>query len=133
MNTNQKYPFLSIVTLVVWCMFTLSTAQAQGMGGMSDKTDEEKAQMLTDKQNETLSFYGSQATEMYDVNLKYLQEMQKIMAGGRSFATMRKLQNMGGQKDKEVKSILDKSQFKEYKKLKEEMREQMRAMMGNQR
>lgn len=129
MKTIQKNPLLSTVVLFAVFVLSLPNVQAQAMG-MADTSDEEKAQMLTEKQNEKISFYGIQEQEMYQVNLKYIQEMQRILAGGRSFSTMQKLQSMAGKKDKEVKLILDKKQFKTYRKMQDEMREQMRSQMG---
>ena len=73
-----------------------------------------------------LAFYENQQSDMYAINLKYLAEMQSIAAAGKSFSTMMKLRDMDGNKDKEVKKVLDKGQYKTYKKLKKEMQGQMK-------
>lgn len=96
----------------------------------SDKTPEEKARMMTDKQKEKIDFSDAQEQQMFDINLKYAKEMEVIAKGGRSMSTYRKLQDMSSRKDKEVKAVLDKDQFKVYSKQKKELRSQMRANRG---
>ena len=93
-------------------------------------TQAEKAQALTEKQNERIHFSDGQEKQMYDINLKYVKEMEKISAGGRSMSTMRKLKSMGDEKDKEVKKVLNGDQYSEYLEQKQEMQEQMKANRG---
>lgn len=106
---------------VILFIGSLSLVTAQS-GSMADLSAEEKAQMLTEKQKERLSLSESQEATMYDLNLKYALEMESIVAEGRSMSTLQKLQDMSSRKDKEVKEVLDKSQYKEYQKLKDEMK-----------
>lgn len=89
-------------------------------------TVEERAEFQTQMHKERLALSESQEESMHAINLKYSEEMETIMAGGRSFSTMRKLRDMGNRKDKEVKKILDKDQYKTYLDMKEEMREMMK-------
>ena len=96
----------------------------------SDKTPEEKARMMTDKQKEKIDFSDDQEQQMFDINLKYVKEMEVIAQGGRSMSTFRKLQDMSSRKDKEVKTVLDKDQYKIYLKQKKDLRSQMRANRG---
>lgn len=114
------------VGMFVLSSLTLANAQVARMG---DKTYEEKAQIITDKQKESLALEDEQAAQMYNVNLKYIEEMETILAGGRSFSTMQKLRKMSSRKDKETKEILSKDQYKLYLKDKDQMREQMKARM----
>ncbi|HHP7242968.1 MAG TPA: hypothetical protein ACFCUD_14940 [Cyclobacteriaceae bacterium] len=92
-----------------------------------NKTPEEKADYITEKQKEKLSLDADQEKDMYALNLKYIHKMKDIMQEGRSYSTMRKLKSMSNEKDKETKKILTKDQYKTYKKLKEEIRTQMKA------
>lgn len=100
---------------------------------MDDATPEEKAEMATEKQKEKLSLDSNQEKQMYEINLKYIKEMEEIQAGGRSRSTMVKLKDMSDRRDKEVKGILGKDQYKEYTKMQEERREEMKKRMQSRR
>ncbi len=116
--------------LLVLVVFTMVVPGFAQMDGMSDLTPEERAQMATEKQKEQLNLTDEQTEDMYALNLKYMNEMMEIRKGGRSMSTMRKLRDMGSRKDKETKAVLDKQQYKEYLKMKDEMRSQMKARRG---
>ncbi len=128
MQINQIHCMRSLSTIVAILVLSISSAFAQSQAA-ADMTNEEKAQMMTEKQNEKLKFQVDQEEKMYAINLKYLKEMQDISAAGKSMSTMMKMKNMAGRKDKEVKKVLDKTQFKAYKKLNEEMRAKMKERM----
>lgn len=122
-NTMKQIFFIGILT--VGATF-YSLAQDGAMGG---GTTEEKATAATERQKEKLGLDADQETKMYDINLKYIKEMEQIQAGGRSKSTMMKLRSMSGKMDKEVKEILTKDQYKEYKEMKDQRREEMKKRM----
>jgi hypothetical protein len=116
---------------LLFALILMATSSVFAQGSKSaNMTQAEKAQALTKKQNERIHFSDGQEKQMYDINLKYVKEMEKISAGGRSMSTMRKLKSMGDEKDKEVKKVLNGDQYSEYLEQKQEMQEQMKANRG---
>lgn len=92
----------------------------------SEMTVEERAEMQTNLMNEKLSLSEEQASLIHDINVKYAVEAEIIRKGGRSRGTLNHLRDMSQRKDKELKNILDKEQYKHYLVLKEEMRQRMK-------
>ncbi|MEP2025446.1 MAG: hypothetical protein ABJH98_07885 [Reichenbachiella sp.] len=131
-NRNRMNTKLKGIIFIISLLTMVTSGFAQN-GKMSDKTSEEKARLMTDKQKEKIDFYDDLKQQMYDINLKYIKEMEVIVKGGRSMETVRKLRDMSDRKDKEVKTVLDKDQYKIYLKQKEDMRSQMRANRGGGR
>ena len=115
--------FFALILMATSSVFAQSTNAA-------NMTQAEKAQALTEKQNERIHFTDGQEKQMYDLNLKYIKEMEKISAGGRSMSTMRKLKSVSDEKDKEVKQVLNGDQYNVYLEQKKEMQEQMKANRG---
>lgn len=124
---NQMKSFYNVMLSVV--ILLLGTATYAQDRKMADATPEEKAQLMTEKQNEKLQFYGDQEERMYDINFKYVKEMEQITSQGRSRKTLMDLRDMSKRKDKEVKQVLDDDQYNTYLEMKEAMREQMRERM----
>jgi len=127
MQMNQMKSFYNVMLSVV--ILLLGTATYAQDRKMADATPEEKAQLMTEKQNEKLQFYGDQEERMYDINFKYVKEMEQITSQGRSRKTLMDLRDMSKRKDKEVKQVLDDDQYNTYLEMKEAMREQMRERM----
>jgi hypothetical protein len=131
MEKTQKRRHSKLKGLIfILSLLTMATSGFAQNGKVSNRTPEEKAQLMTDKQKEKIDFSDNQEQQMFDINLKYVKEMEKTSVGGRSMSTFRKLKDMSNRKDKEVKSVLDKDQYKTYLKQKEEMRAQMKANRG---
>lgn len=134
MKKNHQKLVARLMTVLAVVLMTAASMNAQSvsLADMENLSNDEKAQALTTKQAEELQFYDDQEQQMYDLNLKYILEMERIMAGGRNFSTMMKLRDMGGEKDKAVKKVLDKDQWKTYQKMQEAMRAELKARMrGN--
>lgn len=125
MNQNKRIYNVMLSML----MMLLGTATYAQDRKMADATPEEKAQLMTEKQNEKLQFYNDQEERMYDINFKYVKEMEQITSQGRSRKTLMDLRDMSQRKDKEVKQVLDDDQYYTYLEMKEAMREQMRERM----
>ena len=109
--------------------FLLAAVSSYSQTITPEMSTEEKAEILTNRQDAEISFEGAQRDEMHVLNLKYLEEMEEIRSRGRSFSTLRSLRDMSKRKDKEVKQILDKEQYDKYLDQKEEMKSEMRAQM----
>ena len=129
-KTQKRQPSKLKGFIFILSILAMATSGLAQNREASDKTPEEKARVMTDKQNEKIDFSDDQEKQMYNLNLKYVKEMEVITQGGRSMATFRKLKDMSGRKDKEVKNVLNKNQYKIYQRQKEEMRSQMRAKQG---
>ncbi len=114
-------------TCLLAFLFVMCTTVSAQEESLSDKTPNEKAELITEKQKEKLNLDAAQEEAMYALNLKYINEMEDIMQAGRSFSTMRKLKKMRGEKDKEMKKVLTKEQYKIYEDLKKEIRDEMKA------
>jgi len=127
MQMNQMKSFYNVMLSVV--ILLLGTATYAQDKKMADASPEEKAELMTEKQNEKLQFYDDQENRMYDINLKYVKEMERIRSQGRSRKTLMDLRDMSKRKDKEVKQVLDDDQYYTYLEMKEAMREQMRERM----
>lgn len=131
MEKKQKRPNTKLKGFIfILSLLTMATSGLAQNREVSDKTPEEKARVMTDKQNEKIGLSVDQEQQMFNLNLKYVKEMEVIAQGGRSMATFRKLKEMSDRKDKEVKIVLDKDQYKIYLRQKEEMRSQMGANRG---
>ena len=94
---------------------------------------EEKAQKSTEMQKPRLNLNEEQAQQMYDLNLKYIAEMETIQAEGKSRSMMMKLKDMSGRRNAEVKAVLDKAQYKEYEQMQSERRAEMKKRMMEER
>ncbi|MEM9076946.1 MAG: hypothetical protein AAGC43_07900 [Bacteroidota bacterium] len=118
------------VLIVIMVIAATAHVQAQE-NGMEAASTEEKAEMMTQKQVEVLALNQEQENGMFELNLKYIGEVEQIRSEGRSLATMKILKKMSDRWDKEVKELLTKEQFKAYMVNKEKMREAMRAKHAN--
>jgi hypothetical protein len=98
----------------------------------STRTPEGRAAELTKKMQTTLSLTDDQVPKVQTINLKYAQKNQQIWAGadGR-FAKVRALRSSQKDKDKEMKTVLDKDQYKKYEEMQQEMKDKARAAYKN--
>ncbi|HVU54814.1 MAG TPA: hypothetical protein VHD83_07155 [Puia sp.] len=105
-------------------MFTLG---AKAQSADSTKTPEGRATALTEKMKTALSLTDDQTPQVQAINLKYAQKNQEIWTGsGGKFAKFRALKSSQKDKDKEMKGVLNKDQYKQYEAMKEEMKNKAR-------
>ena len=80
------------------------------------------AKTETDRYKSVLNLSDGKYKDVYDINLKYAKEQSSIQNLGKSRkATLNAIMNSDKKKAKELKTVLDKDQYKEYSKwLKEE-------------
>lgn len=123
-----KHVFLA--GLLAGSMVTLGFSQEELK---NDTAVVEMAKTRLEEQKEILSLSEQQEQLMYDVNLKYIKEMQQLRSEGRSVSTLKKLMEMSNRMDKEVVVILDEDQYKGYLKMKDERRKEMMKRMKSQR
>lgn len=99
----------------------------------NDTSAVEMAKVRTEEQKKVLNLTEQQEELMYDVNLKYIEEMLEIRNEGRSVSTLKKLMDMSERMDKEVVVFLNEDQYKDYLKMKDERRKEMQKGIKSQR
>ncbi|GAB4003903.1 hypothetical protein GCM10028808_00460 [Spirosoma migulaei] len=117
----------NIVTLILSVSLILISIASFAQRGSQLGTPEERATRQTARMKETLKLSPEQETSVSDINLKYAKQMQSVIeTGGRNLKTAREAKSIMKNKDKELKEVLDKDQFKQYLTIKEEMMNQLK-------
>jgi len=121
---------LAIVFIVVNIMVSAATAKAQSATAQSADstgTAEGRAANLTEKMKTELSLTDAQYPHVQAINLKYAQKNEEIFKGpdGR-FAKFKALKSSQQEKNKEMKAVLDKDQYKKYAAMMDEMKSKAR-------
>ena len=115
MKTNLLKLVLSVSLILI---SIVAIAQRDQLG-----TPEERATRQTARLKETLKLSPEQETSVAEINLKYAKQAQPLIeTGGRNLRTLREAKSIMKNKDREMKEVLDKDQYKEYQAIKEEMR-----------
>jgi hypothetical protein len=124
MKTNSKKIFLNVAAICLLVMvFTTNSLLAQS----SMKTSEERAALITEKMKERLSLNDGQLKKIQEINLRYAKINEQTLTGsGNKLSKAKKLKSSMSAKDEEFKKVLDKDQYAEYKKMADEMKQQMR-------
>lgn len=124
MKTNSKKIFLHLAAI---CLFLMATAANSLSAQNSMKTPEERASMITEKMKERLSLNDGQLNTVQEINLKYAKINEQTLTGScNKLSKAKKLTSSLSAKDEELKKILNKDQYVEYKKMADEMKQQMR-------
>ena len=113
-----------IILLLSCCAITM---HAQSKTASPFGTPQERAKLQTEKMKTILLLQENQIKPIHALNLKYAEIMQKeVFDQGASQWTMyTKGSEINKRKEKELKKLLNDAQFKNYEKLKAEMRKQM--------
>ena len=89
---------------------------------------------MTEKMKTRLSLTDDQTPQVQAINLRYSQKNEEIFKGSQGkFAKFRSLQSSQKSKNKEMKVLLDKDQYKKYEEMVEEMKEQFRKSPPSRR
>ena len=124
MKTNSKKIFLHVAAI---CLLLMATAANSLSAQNSMKTSEERASMITQKMKERLSLSDGQLKSVQEINLKYAKiNEQTLTDSGNKLSKAKKLKSSMSAKDDELKKVLNKDQYAEYKKMADEMKQQMR-------
>jgi len=73
-----------------------------------------------------LNLTAAQEPKVADINLKYAKKMEDVRKISDTAVQHKTSKNIQSQKEKEMKGILTDTQFKEYQKMMEEMRNRRR-------
>jgi|ADGO01.1.fsa_nt_gi hypothetical protein len=99
-----------------------------------DKSNEERAKMLTERMKENLSLSDDQYGKVYNINLAFINKATQLKnSGGGRLAKARKLKDADSERDKMLKGVLNDEQFKKYKQQKENNREELKKRAGERR
>src|SRR5882724_6334463 len=110
-----------IVLMIMIAMISAASVRAQSAEGPN--TAETRAAALTEKMKTELSLTDDQYPQVQALNLKYAQKNAEIFKGSDGkFAKFRALKSSQKAKNKEMKVILNKDQYKRYEKMVEEMK-----------
>ncbi|AEE52694.1 hypothetical protein [Haliscomenobacter hydrossis] len=101
--------------------------QAQAPQSKSYGTPQERAKLQTEKMKTALPLRSDQFDAVYALNLKYAEIMQKEVfdQGASQWSMYTQGSQINKRKEVELKKLLSAAQFKNYEKLKAEMRKQM--------
>ncbi|HMI60152.1 MAG TPA: hypothetical protein VK518_04570 [Puia sp.] len=127
-KTTLAVLFIAVITLV-------SSVTAKAQTTDSTRTAEGRASALTEKMKTDLSLTDAEYPQVQAINLKYAQKNEEIFKGSEGkFAKFKSLKSSQKEKNKEMKAVLDKDQYKKYEAMTEEMkakaREQYKTRQG---
>lgn len=79
-----------------------------------------------------LNLTDEQAPKVKAIDSTYFEGMAGLKdAGGSRLSKFRKLKSLSADRDKQMKEVLDKDQFAQYKKFKSEMKDEFKASRNN--
>ena len=104
---------------------------SQASSGQHRITPEERAQRLTERMKTELSLTTKQVQKVYELNLRYDKKIEKARRDNfDNRVKMREnMKSFSIEKDKEMKRILSKKQYKKY----QDMKNNIRLMIRNNR
>lgn len=121
---------MKLMQWVLVPLFVLSFGVLYGQ----DKSNEERAKMLTEKMKKDLTLNDDQYEKAYTINLAFINKMTQLKnSGGGRLAKARKLKDADGERDKMLKGVLTDEQYKKYKEQKSSNREEMKKRAGQRR
>ena len=110
--------FYRLSTLALLLFISITTLHAQEITKASAA---DRAKKMSDKMKTELSLDDSSYTIVYAINLKYAEKNTEIMNGGEGkLAKLRSIKASNEDKEKEMKKVLTKEQFKKYKEMMKE-------------
>jgi len=117
-------------TLLIIALIPVSVLIAQAQTQSS--TPEERAQKWDDWMKKELMITSDQEANVHSINLKYAQINEQLKGTEASRrAKFQELKANENSKEKELKQVLTKGQFKSYQEKKKEMQKQMLQSMRN--
>lgn len=104
--------------IMVLLFFSVEFVSAQrGSGNHKRMSPEQMAQKQTQKMKESLSLTDEQLPKVKEINFKYINLMMDARKSGLERQDMMfKMKELSDDKKREMKKVLNKEQFKKYKK-----------------
>ncbi len=120
MRKSFFFAVICVLLVPVWAM-------AQSSLG-TGRTVEERAQRQTNQMAKTLSLDSVQIQQVRDLNLKYAQKVDKVLASDQERTAKREaIAQLATDKDTELRSILTEEQFAQWKQLQVTRQEQVKS------
>ena len=118
------------ILLIGLLIGTSLITQAQ-QGNFRNMSVEERAKVQTEQMNANLELDTIVAVKVYDINLKYSQQLEESRQNTASrYEMMKVMEKTKNARKKERKAILTKSQYKKYMRQQQEMQNQRQQRMG---
>jgi flagellar basal body-associated protein FliL len=125
MNTVKQ--FLLSLSMVIFLV-------AAGHSQAGAKTPEDRAKALTEKMKTELTLADDQYSKVYDVNLKYAVKNEAIMKSVDSrMSKFKAIRAANIDKTGELKSMLTEDQFKKYREMQKELKEEAKDAYKNKK
>jgi flagellar biosynthesis component FlhA len=114
------FPILGTLLLLLWAFLS---ANAQSMLKIDPQA---RAQQETETMKKELKLSDEQLSKIEPINLKYTQQVAEVIqqSNGSYMQAMGRVGTIQSAKEKEIKPILDKNQWKKYRKLQNKIRSQ---------
>lgn len=119
---------LVIATLL---LFTSIIVNAQNKKDLPPA--EQRAKMQTELMKDKLELNQEQTQKVLDINLKSALEMDQVFKLTDRVQKFKKFRSIQLKKDKDLKQVLSKNQFKAYKKFKSEMKKRIKKAQKNKK
>lgn len=117
---------LIIFVLLLVAVCTSSNAQSNNPKLSEEQKKEWKARL--DAYREKLNLTDEQKPQVEEANMAYLEALSEIReSGGSKLSKYRTYKKANAERDKKMKSILSKEQYKIYKEQQEEFKEEIKA------
>jgi hypothetical protein len=122
---SLSFPLLKTLAFSLIILLTGTSAFSQPQGreqGRSNATPEERAKHQTEMMKTQLSLTSAQEQKVSAINLKYANKMEDLRKTPENDAQHKAAMSIQTQKDNELKGVLTDTQYKDYLKKKEEMK-----------
>jgi hypothetical protein len=116
--------------IILMMLFAALMVSAHAQTGKPKFTEEQKKELKAklDAYREKLNLSDDQKSKVDTVNMEYMEALSKIKEeGGSKMSRYKKFRQASNNRDKKMKEILTKEQYKIYKKHQEEFKEELRA------
>lgn len=127
--SNPRITFLAACLMAICTATTVKAQDAKA--ALKESTPEQRAQLQTTLMKTKLSLDSAQVTKVQAINLKSAQKLDPILkSDGRKLKMMREVMSIQKEKDADLKTVLTDEQYKQYEKMKDELKQ--RLMDGRQ-
>ena len=117
-----------ILTLLLLLM--ISSYSIAQRNDFRDMPPEERVQIQTDRTADFLELDSLTKDKVFEINMKYAREFEAGRKEGASrYEVMKQMDKLNVSKNKEMKAVLTKDQYKKYLRQQQEMRNRMQQRM----
>jgi len=133
---DMRIPFLiPVIALLISAVPVASLTaetEAEKIEEVIDRTTPEgRAASQTQQMKKELGLNQDQIDKVREINLKYARKVQTTVDGSEEeIQELRQMQEIGEEKDREMKAVLSAEQFSKYLAMKEQIREKIREASG---